>query len=402
MTTDAPRDTLRAGTATGDADVRERFRELFDRTADGVWAAPGRVNVIGEHTDYNDGFVLPIALPHTARVAAARRTDGLFRFASTQTSVGSDADIAVVSVDELAPGAVHGWAAYPAGVAWVLLADGHRLTGADVLIDSDVPTGAGLSSSAALECGTGLALNDLFDAGLTDAELARVAQRAENDFVGVPCGILDQTASMRCTAGHALFYDTRAGLAEQVPFDLAAEGLRLLVIDTRVQHALGDGAYASRRAACEAAAEELGVPALRDIGLAELDGALERLQDDERRRRTRHVVTENARVLEFVERLRAGALRDAGDLMVASHASCRDDYEISCAELDLAVEASLAAGALGARMTGGGFGGSAIALVEADAAEAVADAVRAAFAEAGHAAPRVFTAVPSAGATRIA
>ncbi|WP_244501253.1 galactokinase [Streptomyces sp. TP-A0874] len=377
--------------------VSAAFRELYGTAPEGVWAAPGRVNLIGEHTDYNDGFVLPLALPQTARAAVARRADGLLRLHSSDVPGGP----VELSLDRLGGRPDRGWAGYPAGVVWALREAGHPVTGADVHIESTVPTGAGLSSSAALEIATALALSDLFGLGLSRLELARLGQRAENTFVGVPCGIMDQTASACCTRGHVLHLDTRELTSRQVPFDLAAAGMRLLVIDTRVRHALADGAYAARRASCEEGARALGVPALRDVDSAELRSALGRLADGTVRRRVRHVVTENQRVAETVARLEAGAIRAIGPLLNEGHASCRDDFEVSCPELDLAVGAAGRAGALGARMTGAGFGGSAVALVEEEDAGRVAEAVAEAFATAGHREPRVFSAVPSAGARRL-
>ncbi|WP_431680074.1 galactokinase [Kitasatospora sp. KL5] len=362
----------------------------------GAWAAPGRVNLIGEHTDYNDGFVLPVALPQAARATVRLRTDGLLRLHSAQTDGGP----VELSVADLAPGSVEGWAKYPAAVVWTLRAAGHEVGGADVHIDSDVPTGAGLSSSAAIECVVAAAYSDLHGLGLDGPALARLAQRAENEFVGVPCGIMDQMASVCCTEGNALFLDTRGLAQRQVPLDLAGAGLRLLVVDTRVKHDLADGAYAELRAGCERAAALLGLPALRDLAPAGLDAALDRLPV-ELRPLVRHVVTENARVEQAVALLDAGDLAALGPILTAGHASLRDDYRVSCPETDLAVEAAVAAGALGARMTGGGFGGSVIALVAADTLDTVAAAVTTAFAGAGYATPRTFTAVPAAGAHRI-
>lgn len=376
------------------------FREAYGHEPEGVWAAPGRVNLIGEHTDYNDGFVLPLALPHATRVAAARRDDGVLRLHSAQAE-GAAAEF---RLDELAPSASapagSGWTAYPAGVAWALRSAGGALGGADLHIDSTVPTGAGLSSSAALEVATGLALNDLYGLGLDRARLADLCRWAENDFVGVPCGVMDQMASACCTEGHALYLDTRDMGRRQVPFDLAAHGLRLLVVDTRVQHALGDGLYAERRAGCEEGARLLGVPALRDVRREELADAEARIADPVVRRLVRHVVTENRRVEETIALLDAGGIREIGPVLTAGHASLRDDFAVSCAELDLAVDTALEAGALGARMTGGGFGGSAIVLVDDAVAAKAGDAVTSAFAAAGHRAPRIFEALPSAGARR--
>ncbi|WP_260476314.1 galactokinase [Streptomyces sp. WAC 06783] len=405
-------DHLTADDATRARHTADRFREVYGTAPAGVWAAPGRVNLIGEHTDYNDGFVMPLALPHTTLAAAAPRTDGVLRVHSGDGSGGGQT--VELRLDALRPAADGGWAGYPAGVAWALRDAGLPVGGADLHYESTVPVGAGLSSSAALEVATALALDDLYGLGLTRQRLAQLAQRAENAFVGVPCGIMDQTAAACCTDGHALFLDTRDLAQRQVPFDLAGEGLRLLVVDTRVKHELGDGAYAQRRAMCERGARALGVHALRDVPYAHLPAALDKLAatDEEpgggkgdggpgTAAVVRHVVTENRRVEEVIARLDAGEARAIGPLLTAGHASLRDDFRVSCAELDLAVEAAGAAGALGARMTGGGFGGSAIVLVEEADADAVAVRITEAFAAAGHTAPRIFPAVPSAGARRL-
>ncbi|MET7308271.1 galactokinase [Streptomyces sp. NPDC005134] len=385
---------------TDNAELVTAFTELYGTAPEGVWAAPGRVNLIGEYTDFNDGFVMPLALPHTARAAVARRTDGELRLHSTDVPGG----VVQLRVDELAPHSGHGWAAYPAGVVWALREAGHQVTGADIQLTSTVPTGAGLSSSAALEVVTALALNDLFELGLSASELAVLAQRAENAFVGVPCGVMDQMASACCTDGHALHLDTRDLTQRQVPFDLAAHGLRLLVVDTRVKHALGDGAYAERRAGCEAGARALGIGTLRDLPYDGLGAALDTLAesgaDESVVRYVRHVVSDNARVEQVIALLDTGDVRAAGPVLTAGHVSLRDDLRVSCPELDLVVSAANAAGALGARMTGGGFGGSAIVLVEEADADAVTKSVLEAFTSAGYATPGVFPAVPSAGARR--
>ncbi|MCW2875406.1 MAG: galK [Streptomyces oryziradicis] len=372
----------------------DAFRDVYGTGPDGTWAAPGRVNLIGEHTDYNDGFVMPFALPHTAIASVARRDDGLLRLHSGQAEGG------VVEV-RLDGEPAKGWAAYPAGVVWALRDAGHAVGGADIHYDSTVPTGAGLSSSAALEIVTALALNDLYDLGLQRWQLARLCQRAENVYVGAPTGIMDQTASACCTAGHALYLDTRDLSQHQIPFDLAARGLRLLVVDTQVKHAHSEGEYGKRRRGCEDAAAALGVDALRDVPYEGLDEALARLEDEEQRRLVRHVVTEDQRVERVVALLEADDVRAIGPVLTEGHTSLRDDFRVSCPELDLVVATANDAGALGARMTGGGFGGSAIILVDDASADKIADAVTAAFASGGFREPRVFVAVPSAGAVRL-
>jgi galactokinase len=372
------------------------FREWAGRSPDGVWAAPGRVNLIGEHTDYNDGFVLPAAIDRLVLAAAGRRAGTRLRLWSLQAEPPADLELA-----RIGPGRVDGWAAYPAGVAWALGQAGVEVGGTDLVVDGDVPAGSGLSSSAALECAAATALADLHGAGLDRATLAGLARRAENEVVGVPSGVMDQMVSMLGRAGHALFLDTRSLESEQVRLPLEAAGLCLVVIDTRAGHRLVDGAYADRRAACEAAAATLGVQALRDATPEQVEAAAGRL-GEVGLRRARHVVTENARVLRAVELLRAGALDRLGPLLAASHASLRDDYEVSSPELDTAVEAAVDGGAVGARMTGAGFGGSAIALVPDGRTGRVADRVRAGFAAAGFAAPEVFAVTPADGARRLA
>ncbi|NUR99350.1 MAG: galactokinase [Kribbellaceae bacterium] len=372
------------------------FSDVFGTAPDGSWRAPGRVNLIGEHTDYNDGVVLPIALPNQIVVTAGRRTDGRVAVAS-----GGHADVVEFALESLRPGSVGDWAAYPAGAAWVLREAGYPIGGANLRFESDLPSGAGLSSSAALLCATAIALLGLAGVEVDPAEVARLAQRAENSYVGAPVGLMDQTASMCCTAGHALAFDIRSGALDQIPFDPEADGLRLLVVDVKAPHRHADGEYAARRRSCEHAAAALGVPALRSVDYAELDAALARLDDDVDRRRVRHVVTEIKRTEDAIALMRAGRLRDVGPLFTASHVSLRDDFEVTVPELDVAVDAALDAGALGARMTGGGFGGCIIALVEADAAESVLAAIEKAFAEHGFAAPSSLAATPSAGASRL-
>src|SRR5437588_2464617 len=324
--------------------VTAAFAERAGRPPEGVWRAPGRVNLIGEHTDYNDGFVLPVAIDRSVVVAAARRHDEGLRCWSTRDGDG-DHPAPARGPAEIGPGRSTGWAAYAEGVAWALRARGVDVPGADIVVHGDLPVGAGLSSSAALEAAVGLALTDLTgrSAGgppLDRSALARVGQRAENEVVGMPCGIMDQMAVLLGRAGHALFLDTRTQAAELVPFDPAALGLTLLVVDTGVKHVLAGSPYAERRRACERAAAALGVRALRDATLADLEAArADARLDDVTFRRARHVVTENARVLDVVAALRTGDLGPLGPALAGSHRSLRDDYEVSCAELDLAVEA---------------------------------------------------------------
>ncbi|MEV7349550.1 galactokinase [Micromonospora chalcea] len=373
------------------------FRQRYGAEPAGRWAAPGRVNLIGEHTDYNDGFVLPFALPLRTVVAAAPAPDGRW----TVWSELDDEPVEFGTAEADEPGGVDGWAAYVAGVVWALRAAGHDVPGARLAVASDVPVGSGLSSSAAIESAVLAALVDLGGLDLPAQAWPRLAQRAENDYVGAPTGIMDQSAVIRGRAGHALFLDCRTEEVEQIPFDLDAAGLAVLVIDSRAPHRHADGEYAARRRSCERAAATLGVTALRDVDVADLDAALARLDDDETRRRVRHVVTENQRVLDTVALLRAGRVRDTGPLLTASHASMRDDFEITVPEIDTAVEAALSAGAYGARMTGGGFGGCVLALVDAEAADPVAAAVTEAYAKRGFTAPGTLTVLPADGVTRL-
>jgi galactokinase len=302
-----------------------------------------------------------------------------------------------IPLDTLAPGRVAGWAAYPAGVVWALRQAGYPVPGARVAVDSDLPQGAGLSSSAALECAVALALTQLAGVDVVRQELAAIARRAENDFVGVPTGIMDQSAALLCQSGHALLLDCRSGEADSVPLDPARSGLALAIIDTRARHALTESGYGARHIECEEAARALGVQTLRDIPGT---GSLAALADPVLRRRARHVITENQRVLDTAALLRRGKVAGIGQLLNESHASLRDDFEISWPEADVAVDAAVAAGALGARMMGGGFGGSVIALLPEDGT-AVHEAVCAAYRERGWPEPGFLDAPPSPSARRV-
>ena len=422
MTNDAPVFAPAMSPKEGAEAATALFREVFEAEPDGVWYAPGRVNIIGEHTDYNGGLALPIALPHRAHLALRRREDRVVRLVSPQTREEVD----VMDLDTIGPkgtpGEVAHWASYIAGVAWSLERDGfENLPGFDAALVSCVPLGGGLSSSAALECSAAVAIDEVAGLGLAgtpeepdDAGRARLVTncvRTENEMAGAPTGGMDQSASLRCREGHALELDCRDGSVAHVPFDLAAEDLALLVIDTKAKHSLDDGQYGARRAACERAAQILGVELLADIAIEDLPQALERLSStddaDELIKRTRHVVTEIDRTRRLVNLLQDGRplrgekLAEAGRLMDASHESLRVDYECTCPELDVAVEAARAAGAHGARMTGGGFGGSAIALVDAKTVHDVAAAVAQAYEREGFNPPAFLDAVPAAPAGRL-
>lgn len=379
------------------ADAARLFAERFGSPPAGVWSSPGRANLIGEHTDHAGGLVLPFAIDYRAAVAIGPNPDGVFRAVSAQRP----GPPVILGGDDLRPGTTgRGWQGYVFGVAWALRRAGHRVPALDFALASDVPAGAGLSSSAAVECAVGLAISDHVGLGLPVEEIARLAQRAENDFVGVPCGLMDQMASAASIAGHALYFDVGSGRIEHIPFDPRSAGLDVLVIDTRAHHSLADGEYARRRAECERAREKLGLGSLSDVGAAELDAVLARLGSEVLGRRVRHVVTENERVRRVVALLRDGAIAAVGPELRASHASLRDDFQVSCAELDLAAARAEDAGAFGARMIGGGFGGSVIALVPHEQRSAVEDAVTAAFAGAGFDRPRFRAVAPAAGAHR--
>jgi galactokinase len=372
----------------------EAFRNAYGTDPAGLWAAPGRVNLIGEHTDYNDGFVLPFALPQHVVAAAAPADEPGWQVCSTFAPE-------TVAFTTTEPGDVEGWGGYVAGVVWALREAGFEVPPARLAIASDVPVGAGVSSSAALESAVLTALVELGELDLPVADRPALAQRAENVYVGAPTGIMDQSASIRCTEGRALFLDCRSFEVEQIPFDLAAAGLAVLIVNSNAPHQHVDGEYGARRKSCEEAARILGVPALRDVTPAELETALAKLDDEVMRRRVRHIVTENQRVLDTVELLRGGRIREIGPLMTASHASMRDDFEITVAQVDVAVEAALAAGAYGARMTGGGFGGCVLALIDADRAEKTTAAVERAYAEHDFTAPTAWSATPGPGAARL-
>jgi galactokinase len=380
--------------------VARLFAAEFGRFPEGIWAAPGRVNLIGEHTDYNDGFALPLALDRYASAAVALRFDGKARCVSAEFGAGPEVQLSRIGPNR----APVGWTAYPLGVAWALAQTGIEVPGFDLLVTSDVPPGAGVSSSAALECCVALALSDLAGAVVDRTDLALIAQRAENDIAGAPTGIMDQLVSLRARAGHALFLDCRSLVWRHIPFDPSGADLALLVIDTQTRHDLASGGYADRRGACQDAAHILGVASLRDATEESVRSARDRL-GGVYFKRAWHVVTENARVLSAVAALEAapsGNLRAIGTLLSASHASLRDSYDVSCPELDAACESAEAAGALGARLIGGGFGGSAIALVPSGQVGAVTTSVTVAAATKGFSKPRVFAAQRAHGAERVA
>jgi galactokinase len=374
--------------------LRSEFSALFGQSPEIISEAPGRVNLIGEHVDYCDGFVMPFAISDRTYAAICRRNDRKIRIASAQRPD----ELFEISLDALAADIKGDWERYILGVIWAF---GDQITtGLDILVDGGVALGAGLSSSAALECSIATALNQLFNVGLSLPELARLAQRAENEYVGVPCGIMDQSVSLMAQTGSALLLDCRDLSTEQIPLDLASAGLELLIIDTRAHHALVDGGYAERRASCESAAAKLGIKALRDCTITELEAARAKLTELEYMR-AEHVVNDIARVHQTVASLKENDFVNVGRILTESHASLRDRFEISCPELDLAVDVALANKSLGGRMIGGGFGGSAIALFKVADIEPAKSAIAAAFKNAGFTEPRFFTSLPSSGAAVI-
>ena len=372
--------------------IEKKFLETFGAEPDLVAAAPGRVNLIGEHIDYSDGFVLPFAIKDRTLVAARKRNDSTVRIASAQRRN----KIVTVDISRVKPGLKGEWERYALGVLWAL---GVK-EGVDLLIDGHVPLGAGLSSSAALECSVATAMNHLFDLGFNLEELARLTQKAENQYVGVPCGIMDQSVSLMATQGSALLLDCRDLTTKNIPFDVASSGLELLIIDTQAHHALTDGGYAERRASCESVVAKLGITSLRELTMQQLENSRDLLTEIEFVR-ARHAVTEMKRVIECVQALSDSNFALVGELINQSHASLRDDYTVSCPELDTAVDAALAAGALGARMVGGGFGGSAIALIQASKTIETIKTIEKAFSSKKFKAPRFFTSLPSQGAELI-
>ena len=367
------------------------FTKLFSAKPEIICEAPGRVNLIGEHVDYCDGFVMPFAISDRTYAAVSRRQDRRIRISSMQRRN----EIFETTLDDLKPGLDGKWERYICGVIWAF---GNQITnGLDILVDGRVALGAGLSSSAALECSVALALNELFKSNYSLPELARLAQRAENEYVGMPCGIMDQSVSLMAQSGNALLLDCRDLSTEQIPIDLASAGLELLIVDTRAHHALVDGGYAERRASCESAANKLGIKALRDCSIAQLETSRSKLTELEYMR-AEHVVRDIERVHECVVLLKQSDFSAVGQILTQSHASLRDLFEISCPELNLVVDTALANNSLGGRMIGGGFGGSAIALFKVADIPAAKIAIAKAFNSAGFTEPRFFTSLPSSGA----
>lgn len=372
----------------------DNFEKLFGYAPAGVWSAPGRVNLIGEHTDYNEGFVLPFAIDRRTYAAIGLRSDQVARVASSYSDEVVELEISIIQKYT-----VSGWSAYPLGVAWSLVQAGAKPQGFDLYVDSNVPVGSGLSSSAAIECSVALGLDDLWGSGFSRSVLAKVGQRAENEIVGAPTGIMDQTASLFGQVDHAVFLDCRTLEAKPTALSLKENGLEIVVMDSRVAHRLTDGGYASRRQSCQEAVEKMAVTSLRDVTVETLEASKDLLEDVVYKR-ARHVVTENQRVRKTVELLSSSGPKSIGQLMLESHASMRDDFQISIAELDLAVETAMSQGAIGARLTGGGFGGAAIALIAADKVANLKTAVSDKFREQGFENPEIFTVTADEGAKR--
>jgi galactokinase len=369
--------------------LASKFQEVFQSTPEVIAAAPGRVNLIGEHVDFLDGFVLPFAIKDVTTVAIARNNLGKIRVASVQENL----KVEEIALKDLAPLTGTPWTRYPVGVIWALELN----EGLDLLIDGKVPLGAGLSSSAALEAAVATALNKLFDLNIDLPALSRICQKAENLYVGMPCGIMDQSVSIMATEGHALLLDCRDLSTEQIPFDIAPHGLGLLVIDTQVHHELVDGGYAERRASCEKAVADLKIKTLRDISVDDFVARKNEL-DPTTFIRAFHAVTEMRRVMDAVAALKKEDFVTFGKIVTEAHISLRDNYTVSCPELDLAADTANENGALGARMIGGGFGGSAIALLKSEDVEKVKSKISEAFANKGFKEPRFFISTPAAGA----
>ncbi len=369
--------------------IEEKFVDTFGQSPEVIAAAPGRVNLIGEHIDYSDGYVLPFAIADRTYAALRRRPDRLVRIASAQRKN----TIITVNLDEVHPGLKGQWERYVLSVIWAMQVK----HGVDVMIDGHVPLGAGLSSSAALECSVATALNDLFSLGFSVESLARLAQKGENEYVGVPCGIMDQSVSLMAKRGSALLLDCRDLTSRDIAFDVASHGLELLIIDTQAHHSLTDGGYAQRRASCDGVVAKLAVRSMRELTMEKLKASHDLISTTEFMR-ARHAVTEIARVLDAVKALESKNFTTLGDLLNASHASLRDDYDVSCPELNTAVDAAITAGALGARMVGGGFGGSAIALIKASHTQETIKSIEVAFESKRFKSPRFFTSLPSQGA----
>lgn len=371
--------------------ISSLHKKSWDKHAEKIFSAPGRVNLIGEHTDYNGGLVLPVAISERTWLGVSSRDDMVVRVTSDVSDQVWEWDLQATTPTGL------DWALYPLGVAWLLHQAYGLSHGFDISVTSTVPIGAGLSSSAALEAATALALASYIDTDISDLDMALICQRAENTIVGAPTGLMDQVASIFSRENHATLIDFSTMAISHHPLDLGAKGLTLAVIDTQVKHSHATGGYRTRRDECSRALEILRSPTLSDVTLDQLDAASSDL-GPVLTSRVRHIVTENARVRETITHLDNGDLDALGDLFQASHESLRVDYEISCAELDAAVDESVRAGAVAARMTGGGFGGSALAIVPQETLPTLATHVSERFEREGFHPPHIFATSISAGA----
>jgi galactokinase len=378
--------------------VAEEFRKTYGRPPQWIAAAPGRVNVIGEHTDYNDGFVLPMAIERYTVVAAAPAANGSKQI-QLRSTIGGPA-VAVDPSQPLKPAAKGTWSNYPLGVIAGFVARGVALPGFDALVHSTVPLGGGLSSSAALEVSTATLLESITGHRLDPVDKALLAQKAEHDYAGMPCGIMDQFISVMGKEKHLLLLDCRSRKTELVP--MSDPSVALLITNTNVKHELTGGEYAQRRAQCEQAARALGLASLRDADSAKLDRGRGKM-DDVVFRRARHVIGEIERTVHAAEGIRASNWPTVGQLMHASHYSLRDDYEVSCDELDavvrIAEEIGPKGGVFGCRMTGGGFGGCTVALVSAPQVDAISTRIASEYEKRTKIKPSLFVSRPAAGAT---
>jgi galactokinase len=374
----------------------QQFTKVYGHPPRWLSAAPGRVNVIGEHTDYNDGFVLPMAIERYTVVAAAPNGSQKVQLRSTLEAAPASLDLS--QPPKASPKG--SWSNYPVGVIAGFLARGLKPGGFDALIHSTVPLGGGLSSSAALEVATATLLEVITGKTLDPVDKALLCQKAEHEYAGMPCGIMDQFISVLGKANHLLLLDCRSRKPELVP--MTDSSVALLITNTNVKHALTGGEYANRRAQCEQAAKILGVPSLRDATAGMLEQAHNKMEPVVFRR-ARHVLGEIERTTHAAEGVRASNWPAVGQLMYASHASLRDDYEVSCAELDAVVEIAQGigpkGGVIGCRMTGGGFGGCTVALVRADAVDSISKHVAAEYERRTKIKPTLFVSRPAAGAT---
>jgi galactokinase len=373
------------------ASLIQSFETYFNAKPNLIVRAPGRVNLIGEHTDYNDGFVLPMAIDHSVWMALSPRDDEQVRIFSLDLKV--EAGFLLTSLTRESD-----WIEYPKGIAYQLMKSGYSLRGFDAVMTGDVPRGAGLSSSAAVELAVARAFAAISNIEWDAVNMAKIAQKAENDWVGVNCGIMDQMASAACKEGHALFLDCRSLEIQHAPLP---KGISIVILDTSTRRGLVDSAYNERRSQCEEAARWFGVRALRDVNVEDL-GKWNPQSDlnEVAFKRARHIVTENARVLEAIQAMRNGNIKRLGELFNASHDSLRDDFEVTNDALNIMVAcAREQSSCYGARMTGAGFGGCAVALVNEEEAEAFTQAVSMAYKQSSGLEASVYVCKASEGAS---